>query len=109
MWPPEAIEFLEDLEANNERDWFKANRARYDDHLVAPARDLAAKLAHLGDAHLFRPYNDPRFHMPPPIKEQLGLAIGYGGAGGYYVELSLDGPLLAGGPPPPGARPPPRP
>jgi uncharacterized protein (TIGR02453 family) len=97
MWPPEAIEFLCDLEANNDRDWFKANRARYDDHLVAPARELAGRLAHLGEAHLFRPYNDTRFHMRPPIKEQLGVAIGYGGAGGYYVELSLDGLLVAAG------------
>jgi uncharacterized protein (TIGR02453 family) len=97
VWPAEAITFLEELEDNNDRDWFKANRARYDDHLVAPARDLAAQLADLGDAHLFRPYNDTRFHMRPPIKEQLGLAIGYGGAGGYYVELSLDGLLVAAG------------
>jgi uncharacterized protein (TIGR02453 family) len=97
MWPPEALEFLRELEANNERDWFRANRARYDSDLVEPARELAAELAHLGEAHMFRPYNDTRFHMRPPIKEQLGLAIGYGGAGGYYVELSLDGLLVAAG------------
>jgi uncharacterized protein (TIGR02453 family) len=97
MWPPEAIEFLSDLEQNNERDWFKANRARYDDHLLAPARALAAELQDLGEPHFFRPYNDTRFHMRPPIKEQLGIAIGYGGAGGYYVELSLDGLLVAAG------------
>ena len=97
MWPPEALEFLRELEANNDRDWFKANRARYDDHLVAPARELAERLSHLGAAHLFRPYNDTRFHMRPLIKEQLGVAIGYGGAGGYYVELSLDGLLVAAG------------
>src|SRR5947207_4168429 len=97
MWPASALEFLRELEANNERDWFKANRSRYDEDLVAPARELAARLGHLGEAHLFRPYNDTRFHMRPPIKEQLGLAIGYGGAGGYYVELSLDGLLVAAG------------
>src|SRR3954469_7944702 len=97
MWPPSALEFLRELEANNDRDWFKANRGRYDEDLVAPARQLAARLSHLGDAHLFRPYNDTRFHMRPPIKEQLGLAIGYGGAGGFYVELSLDGLLVAAG------------
>ncbi len=97
MWPPEALEFLRELEENNDRDWFKANRSRYDDHLVLPARALAERLSHLGDAHLFRPYNDTRFHMRPPIKEQLGVAIGYGGAGGYYVELSLDGLLVAAG------------
>ena len=97
MWPPEALEFLRDLEANNDRDWFKANRDRYDRYLLDPARDLAGGLAGLGTAHFFRPYNDTRFHMRPPIKEQLGVAIGYRGAGGYYVELSLDGLLVAAG------------
>jgi uncharacterized protein (TIGR02453 family) len=97
MWPPEALDFLRELEANNDRDWFKANRARYDAYLVEPARELAEQLGHLGEPHMFRPYHDTRFHMRPPIKEQLGLAIGYGGAGGYYVELSLDGLLVAAG------------
>src|SRR3954463_8881583 len=97
MWPPEALEFLRELEANNDRDWFRANRERYDIQLVEPARELAAELADLGEPHMFRPYNDTRFHMRPPIKEQLGLAVGYGGAGGYYVELSLDGLLVAAG------------
>ncbi len=97
MWPPEAIEFLRELEENNERGWFKANRSRYDTYLVQPARELAEKLARLGALRLFRPYNDTRFHMRPPIKEQLGMALGYGGAGGYYVELSLDGLLVAAG------------
>jgi uncharacterized protein (TIGR02453 family) len=97
MWPPEALEFLRELEANNDRDWFKANRARYDAHLLEPARALAGSLGHLGEPHFFRPYNDTRFHARPPIKEQLGVAIGYGGAGGFYFELSLDGLLVAAG------------
>jgi uncharacterized protein (TIGR02453 family) len=97
MWPPAALEFLRELEANNDRDWFKANRARYDADLVAPAQALAAELAHLGEPHFFRPYNDTRFHARPPIKEQLGVAIGYGASGGFYVELSLDGLLVAAG------------
>ena len=96
-WPPEALEFLGELEANNDRDWFKANRARYDERLVAPARELAEQLADLGRPHLFRPWNDTRFRPGPPIKEHVGLAIRYEGAGGYYVELSLDGLLVAGG------------
>ncbi len=97
MWPPEAVEFLRELEDNNDRDWFKANRARYDEHLVAPGRALVAALGDLGAPHFFRPWNDTRFHERPPIKEQLGIAIGYGAAGGYYVELSLDGLLVAAG------------
>jgi uncharacterized protein (TIGR02453 family) len=96
-FPPEALDFLRELEDNNDRDWFKANRARYDEHLVAPARALGDDLADLGRPHLFRPWNDTRFHARPPVKEHLGLAIGHEGAGGYYVELSLDGFLVAAG------------
>jgi uncharacterized protein (TIGR02453 family) len=96
-FPPEALDFLRELEDNNDREWFKANRARYDEHLVAPAHALADDLADLGRPHLFRPWNDTRFHARPPIKEHLGLAIGHEGAGGYYLELSLDGFLVAAG------------
>ena len=97
MWPPEALEFLRDLEDNNDRDWFKANRRRYDEHLVAPARELAGKLSDLGSPHFFRPYNNLRFRPGPPLKEHLGVAIGYGAAGGFYFDLSLDGLLVAAG------------
>jgi uncharacterized protein (TIGR02453 family) len=98
-FPPGAIDFLRELEVNNDRDWFKANRGRYDELLVAPARALGEELATagFGRPHLFRPWNDTRFHPGPPIKEHVGLAIGYEGAGGFYVELSLDGLLVAAG------------
>jgi uncharacterized protein (TIGR02453 family) len=96
-FPAEALEFLTELEANNDRDWFKANRARYDEVLVAPATALGEDLASFGRPKLFRPWNDTRFHAAPPIKEHVGLAIGYEGAGGFYVELSLDGLLVAAG------------
>ena len=96
-WPPEGVEFLRDLEANNEREWFKANRARRDDFLVAPALALADDLSEFGRPHVFRPWNDTRFHHRPPIKEHLGMTIGYEGAGGWYIELSLDGLVVAAG------------
>ena len=96
-WPVEGLEFLRELEANNDRDWFKANRARYEEHLVAPTLALADDLADLGKPHLFRPWNDTRFRPGPPLKEHMGLAIGYAGAGGFYIELSLDGLLVAAG------------
>jgi uncharacterized protein (TIGR02453 family) len=97
VWPPAALEFLGDLEANNDRDWFRANRHRYDNDLLAPARRFAESLGHLGTPHYFRPYNNLRFHPGPPLKEQLGVAIGYGAAGGFYFQLSLDGLLVAAG------------
>ena len=97
MWPPEALEFLRELEDNNDSDWFRANRRRYDEYLVAPARELADKLSDLGTPRFFRPYNNLRFRPGPPIKENLGVAIGYGAAGGFYFDLSLDGLLVAAG------------
>ncbi len=98
-FPPGALDFLRELEDNNERDWFKANRGRYDELLVAPAAALGEELsaAGFGRAHLFRPWNDTRFRPGPPVKEHVGLAVGYEGAGGFYVELSLDGLLVAAG------------
>jgi uncharacterized protein (TIGR02453 family) len=97
VWPPAALEFLRELEATNAREWFRVNRRRYDDDLVAPARSLADSLSHLGPPRFFRPYNDLRFRPGPPLKEQLGVAIGYGAAGGFYFQLSLDGLLVAAG------------
>src|ERR1700694_647795 len=96
-FPAEGIEFLRELEANNDRDWFKANRSRYEEYLLAPATALGEDLSDLGKPRLFRPWNDTRFRPGPPIKEHVGLAIGYEGAGGFYVELSLDGLLVAAG------------
>lgn len=96
-FPRAAITFLQDLEANNDRDWFKANRARYDEHLVAPALALGDALSRFGPVKLFRPYNDARFHQRPPLKEHIGIPFGMTGATGYYVELSLDGLLVAAG------------
>ena len=97
MWPPEALDFLRELEANNDGDWFKANRRRYDQYLFEPARELASGLERFGEPHFFRPYNNLRYHPGPPLKEHLGVAIGYGAAGGFYFDLSLDGFLVAAG------------
>lgn len=97
MWPPEALEFLRELEDNNDTAWFRANRARYDEFVLGPARALAEKLTHLGEPRYFRPYNNLRFRPGPPLKEHIGVALGYGGAGAFYFELSLDGLLVGGG------------
>lgn len=96
-WPPEALTFLADLEANNDREWFKAHRDRYDSACAAPALALGEDLADLGRPKLFRPWNDTRFRPGPPLKEHVGLAVGYEGAGGWYVQLALDGVMIAAG------------
>ena len=95
MWPPAALEFLRDLEANNDSDWFRANRKRYDQDLLGPARELAESLSHLGEPHFFRPYNNLRFHPGPPLKEHLGVAIAYGPSGTYLILQDASNPREA--------------
>jgi uncharacterized protein (TIGR02453 family) len=97
VWPVEALEFLRELEENNDRDWFRANRYRYDRDLLAPARELAEQLHDLGPPKFFRPYNNTRFRPGPPLKEHLAVGIGLGPAGGFYFDLSLDGLLVGAG------------
>lgn len=97
-WPPEALRFLEELEADNDREWFHANRPRYEASLAGPTRGLGESLVRFGRPKVFRPFNDVRFHPGPPIKEHVGLALGMGtGVAGGYVQLSLDGLLVAAG------------
>ena len=98
-WPPEAVTFFEELEADKDRDWFHANRGRYEAHVAGPARALGEALADLGRPKLFRPFNDVRFHPGPPIKEHVGLLLQAedGGIGVGYVQLSLDGLFVGAG------------
>ncbi len=97
MWPPAALEFLRELESNNDREWFRANRSRYDEYLLAPTRELAGKLSAFGKPRFFRPYRDTRFRPGPPIREEISLGFGLDTVGGYYVSLSLDGLLVGAG------------
>jgi uncharacterized protein (TIGR02453 family) len=96
VWPPAALEFLRELEDNNDRDWFKANRERYNQLLLDPTRGLVDKLGRLGPPHFFRPYNNTRFRPGPPLKEHIAAALGEGPAV-YYIQLSLDGLVLGAG------------
>lgn len=68
-FPKSSVQFLRDLKANNTRDWFKANKAMYEDALKTPARAFADTMA--GDlgaltgvshtAKIFRIHRDLRF------------------------------------------------
>jgi uncharacterized protein (TIGR02453 family) len=43
--PKESLTFLRDLAAHNDKDWFAANKARYEGELVEPMRALVRGLA----------------------------------------------------------------
>lgn len=44
-FPGELDSFLSDLDANNSKDWFEANRDRYDDHFLQPAKAFVEAMA----------------------------------------------------------------
>ncbi len=69
MLSAETTRFIEDLAANNDRDWFKANEDRYKQHYKLAGEGFAETLAHRLDEALdtqltprnFRIFRDVRF------------------------------------------------
>ena len=104
---PELFTFLEELKANNDREWFAANKDRYEDDLLEPAlafiNDFAPKLEKISphfdaDARpsggsLFRIYRDTRFSKDKtPYKTNVGIHFRHelardAHAPGFYLHL----------------------
>jgi len=117
--PDQVFSFLRDLKAHNNREWFQANKNRYEaaktevEHLV---NQLIPEIARFDPSvqyitakeTLFRIFRDVRFsHNKEPYKTNFGAWItksGRKGSGpGYYLHLEPGGSFLAGGiymPPP---------
>ncbi len=95
----DALDFFDELEINNDRGWFAANRARYESGIAEPLRLLGEALApNFGTPKAFRPFRDVRFSADKrPIKEQAGLLLSSDDGGRYYFQLSAEGVFLAGG------------
>jgi uncharacterized protein (TIGR02453 family) len=113
---PELFSFLADLRANNNREWFAADKRRYEEQLLEPALDLIAAFAprlekispHFrADARpsggsLFRIYRDTRFSKDKtPYKTNLGIHFRHerakdAHAPGYYLHIG-PGEVFAGG------------
>ena len=102
-----SIEFLEQLAANNNREWFNENKARYEEHVLDVAlrfiqsmQDPLAQIAphftavpqRVGGS-LMRVYRDTRFsHNKLPYKTNLGIQFRHEQAKdvhapGYYVHV----------------------
>jgi len=116
MITPELFAFLRDLKANNNRDWFNANRSRYEDHIKEPLltfiRDFAMPLRSISPhflalprigGSLFRIYRDVRFSKDKrPYKEAAGVHFRHEAgknahAPGFYLHLEPDGVFAAVG------------
>jgi uncharacterized protein (TIGR02453 family) len=113
MISSEIIKFLKELKANNDRDWFHANKARYDSikaefesfiNKLIPAvagfddymRILPAKDC------MFRIFRDTRFSSDKtPYKTNIGAYIAREGrkslGAGYYFHIEPGDCFLAGG------------
>ena len=86
---PALFTFLRDLKANNSRDWWLANKARYEDEIRRPMEQLLEDVsAEFGEAKVFRPNRDTRFSKDKsPYKTNIAAVI-HGDAGGsVYVSL----------------------
>jgi uncharacterized protein (TIGR02453 family) len=96
--PAEALEFYEELDADNTRTFWQANRHRYEEFVRRPMVELTEALADHGPFHLFRPYNDVRFAKnKPPYKTAQGAYGESEGGAGYYVQLSAAGLMVGAG------------
>ena len=65
-----ALAFYDDLEANNSRDWWLANKKRYEDEVRRPMEELLQDVAdEFGEAKLFRPNRDTRFSKDKSLRQ----------------------------------------
>lgn len=89
-----AVEFYDGLLADNSKAYWTDHRAVYERDVLAPMRALLADLEpEFGPGKVFRPYRDVRFSRDKtPYKTAQGAI-----AGPFYVEVSADGLLVAGG------------
>lgn len=95
-FPPEAIEFYEQLDADNSKAFWTANKHRFDSLVKAPMTELVDALDDYGPFKMFRPHNDLRFSKnKPPYKTHQGAYGELEGGSGYYMQFSAHG-LMAG-------------
>ncbi len=117
-FPPEAIQFYQQLTTNNNRDWFHAHKDRYEQAVLKPAQSfvisLGERLKLLSNAIQYDPrtsgvgsvmriYRDLRFSKDKtPYKTHLGIVFWEGSrkkteCPGFYLQLEADGATLYSG------------
>lgn len=113
MFSKDTLQFLEDLKANNNREWFLSNKKRYEeykkDYLGLIAEFLAAmkpqdpSLAMLEPKNCtFRINRDIRFSKDKsPYKTHMGIWMNTNSRGvnapGYYIHIEKGASFVAGG------------
>ena len=97
--PVEALDFYEDLAADNSKAFWTAHKAVYDTAVKEPMTALVAELEdEFGPAKIFRPYRDVRFSKDKtPYKTAQGAVVHVAPGAGYYVQIDASGLYLGSG------------
>ncbi|MEJ1105915.1 MULTISPECIES: DUF2461 domain-containing protein [unclassified Kribbella] len=98
-FPAAALDFYDDLEMDNSKTFWTANKHVYEESVRAPMAALLAELEEeFGAAKMFRPYRDVRFAKDKtPYKTHQGAFIDVAPATGWYVQVSAPGVRVAAG------------
>ena len=97
-FPPEAIQFYEELGADNSRTFWADNKTRFGELVKQPMTEMTEALDDYGPFKMFRPHNDLRFSKnKPPYKTHQGAYGELEGGSGYYMQVSADGLMAAAG------------
>jgi uncharacterized protein (TIGR02453 family) len=98
-FPEAALDFYDDLENDNSKSFWQANKAVYDEAVAAPMKALTAELEEeFGPAKVFRPYRDVRFAKDKtPYKTHQGAYVATGPSTGYYVQIGAAGVRVGAG------------
>ncbi|NKS66251.1 TIGR02453 family protein [Rhodococcus hoagii] len=94
-----ALDFYEDLEADNSKAWWTSHKSVYDTDVRAPMVELLSVLEpEFGPGKAFRPYRDVRFSKDKsPYKTHQGGFVESCPGVGFYVHIDASGLFVAGG------------
>jgi uncharacterized protein (TIGR02453 family) len=98
-FPPDALDFFVELEGNNERTWWQANRQRFEGSVAEPMRALLDQLEpEFGSFKVFRMNRDVRFaaDKSPYKTAHAAMTEGEGGTA-EYVQISAAGLFVGAG------------
>lgn len=98
-FPPDALEFFVELEGNNSRTWWHANKSRFDDCVRDPMRSLLDRLEPTyGTFHVFRMNRDVRFSKDKsPYKTAHAATAETEGGSLHYLQISSSGLFVGAG------------
>ena len=98
-FPFAGLDFYEDLEADNSKAFWTANKHVYEQSVRAPMIALTTELENdFGPAKIFRPYRDVRFSKnKAPYKDHQGAVVRTAPGAGWYVQIGAPGLYVAGG------------